>query len=257
MDKEPFGVNGQADCIVYQGKRDESQNDCQPQQHQTDIADVLIHRINQVFLIKHLLYIRILPDFLLYLGDAVRIGVTGMQFNFNGRRKRVIAEKLLRVCSHCLGLLAERLLFGDILRFLHKRFFIQFFLQLQYIALLHVVADENGEVDILLYVYGKVVSAQYKEHHQPQQQQHQRSAYAGCDELHIKTGHRLVFSFLIHFQSLLTFITLPFFRSFSYGIRKSWSCCVLSLPTHGTMPAYRQPCRAETGTNGACSSPST
>ena len=64
MDKEPFGVNGQADCIVYQGKRDESQNDCQPQQHQTDIADVLIHRINQVFLIKHLLYIRILPDFL-------------------------------------------------------------------------------------------------------------------------------------------------------------------------------------------------
>ena len=48
---------------------------CQPQQHQADIADVLIHRINQVFLIKHLLYIRILPDFLLYLGDAVRIGV--------------------------------------------------------------------------------------------------------------------------------------------------------------------------------------
>ena len=27
MDKEPFGVNGQADCIVYQGKRDESQEE--------------------------------------------------------------------------------------------------------------------------------------------------------------------------------------------------------------------------------------
>ena len=195
MDKEAFGVDSQTDCIVNQRKGNESQNDSQTQQHQTDIADIIIHRIYQVFLVKYFLNIRVPLDFLLYLGNAVRIGIIGMQLNLDGRRKRIIAEELLRVCPHRLGLFAKRLFLGDIFRLLHKRLFIQFLLQFQDITLFHIITDKNREVDILLYVYGKVVSPQYKEHHQAQQQQYQCSTYAGCDELHIKIGYRITFSF--------------------------------------------------------------
>ena len=41
---------------------------------------------------------------------------------------------------------------------------------LQNIRFLHIIADDNREIDILLYIHRKIVSSQYEKHHQSQQQ---------------------------------------------------------------------------------------
>ena len=194
MNKETLGVDSQTYRVVYQRKGDKSQNNRQSQQHQADVANIIIHRIYQIFLIKHFLNVRILLDFLLYLGNAVRIGIIRMQLDLNGRRKRIVAEELLRIRSHSLCLFTKRLFLRDVLRSLYKRLFIQLLLQFEDVTLLHVVTDKNGKVDILLYIYRKIVGSQHKEHHQSQQQQYQRGAYAGRNELHIKVGYRIMFN---------------------------------------------------------------
>lgn len=64
---------------------------------------------------------------------------------------------------------------------------------------------------------GQVVGCQYKKHDQSQQQQHQRQADAGRDELHVKIGYRVLLVFIGHcFISVIVLAS----RSFpSAGIR--------------------------------------
>ena len=153
MDKEAFGVNRQPYGIVYQCKGYESQQYGQTQQQQTDIADILIDHINQVFLIAHLLHIGILFNLLLYFGYAVRIRIVGMQLHLDGSVQRIISQKVLRVCPHRLNLFMERLLLRNILRRAYKDLLVQLLLQFQYIRLFHIIADDNGEIDILLHIH--------------------------------------------------------------------------------------------------------
>ena len=170
MDKETLGIYSQTDGVVYQRKGDKRQYHSQPQQHQADIPYIIVHGIYQVFLVEHFLDIGILFNQFLYFGDAVRIGIVGMQLDFDGGSERIVAEELLRVRTHRLSLLAECLLLGNVFRLLHKSLLVQPLLKLQDVALLHVVTDKHGETDVLLDVHGKIMSREHKEYDQPQQQ---------------------------------------------------------------------------------------
>ncbi len=127
VDKETLGIYSQTDGVVYQRKGDKRQYHSQPQQHQADIPYIIVHGIYQVFLVEHFLDIGILFNQFLYFGDAVRIGIVGMQLDFDGGSERIVAEELLRVRTHRLSLLAECLLLGNVSRLLHKSLLVQLF----------------------------------------------------------------------------------------------------------------------------------
>ena len=109
-----------------------------------------------------------------------------MEFDFNGSGKRVIAQEFFRIGSHCFRLFFQCLFFRDIFGLFHERFLIQLLLQFQDIRLFHIVANENGETDILADIYGKIVRRKHEEHNQPQQQQHQRGTDTRRNKLHIE-----------------------------------------------------------------------
>ena len=82
MYQETFRVDSQPDCIINQRKRDKCQHHGQCQQNKTDITDIFIYRVNQVFLIKHILYIGISFNQFLYFRNTVGVRIVRMQFNF-------------------------------------------------------------------------------------------------------------------------------------------------------------------------------
>ena len=109
-----------------------------------------------------------------------------MELYFNRSGERIITQKLFRISSHSFGLLLQCLFFRDIFGLFHERFLIQLLLQFQDIRLFHIVANENGETDILADIYGKIARRKHEEHNQPQQQQHQRGTDTRRNKLHIE-----------------------------------------------------------------------
>ena len=116
MDEEPFGIDGKSYRIVYQGKRNKSEHHRQSKQHQADIPYIIIHGINQLFPVKHILYIGILLHQFLYFRNAVGIGIVGMELDFEGRSKWIITQELLGIGSLRFRLLLQSLFFRDIFR---------------------------------------------------------------------------------------------------------------------------------------------
>ena len=53
------------------------------------------------------------------------------------------------------------------------------------------------------------MGSQHEKHHQPQQQQYQRSTDTGGNELHIKIGYGIILAFRLHALSSYHFIILP------------------------------------------------
>ena len=107
VNEESLGVNGQPYRIVYQCKRDKGKHYCQRKQHQADIPYIVIHRVNQLLPIEHILYVGIPLDLLLYLRDTVGIRILGMELDFDRSGERIITQKLFGVSAHFSRLLTS------------------------------------------------------------------------------------------------------------------------------------------------------
>ncbi len=59
--------------LFIRAKRDKSKHYRQGKQHQTDISYVIIHGVNQLLPIEHILYVGVLFNHFLYLRDTVGI----------------------------------------------------------------------------------------------------------------------------------------------------------------------------------------
>ena len=111
MNEESLGVNGQPYRIVYQCKRDKGKHYCQRKQHQADIPYIVIHRVNQLLPIEHILYVGIPLDLLLYLRDTVGIRILGMELDFDRSGERIITQKLFVVAQRIATVLnADKIL---------------------------------------------------------------------------------------------------------------------------------------------------
>ena len=79
------------------------------------------------------------------------------------------------------------------------------------ILFFHVVVEKNGKVDILAYVYRKIVGGHDKKDHHTQQQQYQHCTDAGGNELHIEKATRLLTHNFLFFSEYINHGTAPVF----------------------------------------------
>ena len=175
MNREATGIDAQTNGVVDERERNNREQHRQHQQHQRDLGKVLIHRLDEVFLISYLAHLRQRLQLVGYPHQRIVVGIVGLQRQLKRREERVVAHELRRVAAKFLHAFLQGLFLADILHVVHVGPRPQLLLYLLRLVVGHVLIEQHGHNKILLHSRRQVMSHQASEHHQTQQDQYHRS----------------------------------------------------------------------------------
>ena len=195
VDEETTREDGQTYRVVDEFEGDVGEQGRNDEQDDADFADVVVDRLDEVFLIDHIHYAGGALELAGYAGETVVVGIGGVELQLERGGERVVVDKFGRVGSHGFNLFVEGLLLGYVVDVAHIGAVGQGGLHLTDAVARYVVADQNAYVDVFAYVGRQVSGYEHEEDNRAQEYEHEGGTQAGACELSAEEAAFLVFPF--------------------------------------------------------------
>ena len=156
MNGEAAGIDAQTHGVVDERERHDGEQHGERQQHQAYLGDVLVHAVDEVFLILHFAHLRVGFQLLRDELQRVAVGVVRLQRYLDRREERVHFGELARVGAQRLDAFAQCLLLADVLQRTYVRARLQLVAELVSLACRHIVLQHHRHHDVLLHIGRKI-----------------------------------------------------------------------------------------------------
>ena len=177
MNEETARIHTQTDAAANQRERHDGQQHGQDEQHQTDLAQVGVHLVHQIFGIMYLGNLGNGTNLLHDSQDGIAIGIDIHQLYLERGGEGVETNKLLRVNTHFLVVFLQGLFLADISDVIDIGTDTQPVVGSATLLLCHVVTQHNGYRQVLPDIRRKVTSCEHGKHDHTQKNEHHSGAY--------------------------------------------------------------------------------